>query len=55
MDVHRNRGQLSRSFDDLQKVQARFFRITTEHYAEETKRVMQLASEVVQRSVNREA
>jgi hypothetical protein len=44
-----------RNFDDLQKVQARFFHVTTEHYTEETKRLMRLASEVVQRSVNREA
>jgi hypothetical protein len=44
-----------RNFDDLQKVQTRFFRTAMEHYSDETKRLMHLSSEVVRRSVNREA
>jgi hypothetical protein len=44
-----------RNFDELQAVQSRFFRTTMEHYSDETQRLMQLGSEVVQRSVNRGA
>jgi hypothetical protein len=44
-----------RNFDDLQEVQTRFFRTAVEHYSDETKRLMRLGSEVVQRSVNRDA
>jgi hypothetical protein len=44
-----------RNFDELQAVQTRFLRTAVDHYAAETKRLMRLGSEVVQRSVNREA
>jgi hypothetical protein len=44
-----------RNFDELQDVQTRFFRTAVEHYSDETKRLMRLGSEVVQRSVNRDA
>jgi hypothetical protein len=44
-----------RNFDELQEVQTRFFRTAVDHYTAETKRLMRLGSEVVQRSVNRDA
>jgi hypothetical protein len=44
-----------RNFDELQEVQTRFFRTAVDDYSAETRRLMKLGSEVVQRSVNREA
>jgi hypothetical protein len=44
-----------RNFDELQEVQTRFFRTAMNDYSAETKRLMRLGPEVVQRSVNRDA
>ena len=40
-----------RNFDDLREVQTKFFHTAVEQYAAELKRLLELSSEVVQRSV----
>jgi hypothetical protein len=44
-----------RNFDDLQEVQTRFVQTAMEQYAAKSKQLMQLGSEVVQRSAERNA
>jgi hypothetical protein len=44
-----------RSFDDVREVQTRFFRTAMEQYAAESKRLMDLGSDVIHRPANRGA
>jgi hypothetical protein len=44
-----------RSFDDVREVQTKYFQTAMEQYAAESKRLMELSSEVIQRSANRGA